>query len=111
MLPSHPRTSFNITLHSHLYTISAIEWISFEVLNIGLPVIDSIAIWPRITAALFQGLAARASGFAIVPIAETAPALQFLYVVMMYIAVSLFSRLCYVAVEATLMLMLCRFVC
>jgi Trk-type K+ transport system membrane component len=69
---------------------SAIEWISFEVLNIGLPVIDSIPVWPRITAALFQGLAARASGFAIVPIAETAPALQFLYVVMMYIAVSAF---------------------
>lgn len=32
---------------------------------------------------LFQGVAVRAAGFSIVPLAETAPALQFLYVVMM----------------------------
>lgn len=32
---------------------------------------------------LFQAIAVRAAGFSIVPLSETAPALQFLYVVMM----------------------------
>lgn len=32
---------------------------------------------------LFQAFAVRAAGFSIVPLSETAPALQFLYVVMM----------------------------
>lgn len=56
-------------------------------LDIGLPAYQSIPPGPRVLAGLFQGLAARASGFSIVPIASLAPALQFLYVVMMYIAV------------------------
>jgi hypothetical protein len=67
---------------------------------------------PRILADLFQGLAVRASGLAIVPVASFAPALQyatmfkiharlvtddfvlsFLYVVMMYIAVNFISSM------------------
>ncbi|EDR09603.1 uncharacterized protein LACBIDRAFT_326076 [Laccaria bicolor S238N-H82] len=56
-------------------------------LDIGLPAYDSIPVGPRVIAGLFQGLAVRASGFSIVPIASLAPSLQFLYVVMMYIAV------------------------
>lgn len=85
----------------------------------GLSVTGSIPIGTRVIAGLFQGLAARASGFSIVPVASLAPAVQyvsiheklrrrsqfwfgvlffwsefsyvhprFLYVVMMYIAVS-----------------------
>lgn len=46
-----------------------------------------MSVASRVVDALFQGLAARASGFAIVPIANMAPALQFLYVIMMYIAI------------------------
>jgi len=44
--------------------------------DIGLEVYKSLARGPRIVAGLFQGLAARASGFAVVPIAAVAPALQ-----------------------------------
>src|SRR5258708_2998585 len=55
--------------------------------DIGLPPFDNLPVVPRVVDALFQGLAARASGFAIVPVANMAPALQFLYVTMMYIAI------------------------
>jgi Trk-type K+ transport system membrane component len=60
---------------------------NFNSEDIGLPAYDSLSIGARVVDALFQGLAARASGFAIVPVANMAPALQFLYVVMMYIAI------------------------
>ncbi|KAF8890777.1 cation transport protein-domain-containing protein [Infundibulicybe gibba] len=69
-----------------LVGFSVIEWVAFEVLNIGLDVFETLPRGVRIVSGLFQGLAARASGFSIVPIASLAPALQFLYVVMMYIA-------------------------
>jgi len=75
--------------------------------DIGLPAYTSIPTGVRVIDGLFQGLAARASGFAIVPLTSLAPALQyvvvrcpptswltllptlprFLYVVMMYIAI------------------------
>lgn len=82
--------------------------------DIGLPAYESIPKGPRILAGLFQGLAARASGLSIVPIASLAPALQyatlfgihaslvandfllrFLYVVMMYIAVNFIPSMKY----------------
>ncbi|ESK82474.1 potassium transporter [Moniliophthora roreri MCA 2997] len=75
-----------------LVIFSAVEWILFEVLNIGLEAYESLTIGPRIICGLFQGLAARASGFSIVPLASLAPALQFLYVVMMYIAIAISIR-------------------
>ncbi|TFK37547.1 potassium transporter [Crucibulum laeve] len=94
-LLQHPRRCFFYLFPSHqtwflvicLVGFSIVEWIAFGVLNHGLEAFNSISIGPRIVAGLFQGLAARASGFSIVPIAALAPALQFLYVVMMYIAV------------------------
>ncbi|CAA7262705.1 unnamed protein product [Cyclocybe aegerita] len=94
-LLDHPRRCFLYLFPSHqtwflvicLVSFSAIEWVAFLVLNIGIPAYESMPTGPRIIAGLFQGLAARASGFAIVPLASFAPALQFLYVVMMYIAV------------------------
>ncbi|KAJ6615355.1 cation transport protein-domain-containing protein [Mycena sp. CBHHK59/15] len=70
-----------------LVTFSTIEWVAFEILDIGLPFFESLSRGPRVVDGLFQGLAARASGLAIVPVASASPALQFLYVVMMYIAV------------------------
>jgi len=94
-LLQHPRRCFLYMFPSHqtwflvicLVVFSAIEWVCFIVLNIGLPAYESIPKVPHIIAGLFQGLAVRASGFAIVPVASLAPAVQFLYVVMMYIAV------------------------
>lgn len=41
----------------------------------------------RIIDALFQAFAVRAAGFSIVSLASVAPALQLLYVIMMYVAV------------------------
>ncbi|KDR65851.1 hypothetical protein GALMADRAFT_162346 [Galerina marginata CBS 339.88] len=94
-LLDHPRRCFLYLFPSHqtwflvicLVLFSGIEWVGFLVLNIGLPAYESIPTGPRVIAGLFQGLAVRASGFAIVPLASLAPALLFLYVVMMYIAV------------------------
>lgn len=45
--------------------------------DIGLPFYEEMAKGPRIVDGLFQGLAARASGLAIIPLASSSPALQF----------------------------------
>ncbi|KAF8169153.1 cation transport protein-domain-containing protein [Mycena galopus ATCC 62051] len=94
-LLQHPRRCFLYLFPSHqtwflficLVGFSAIEWAAFEVLDIGLPFFEEMPRGPRVVDGLFQGLATRASGFPIVPLASASPALQFLYVVMMYIAV------------------------
>ncbi|KAJ7619581.1 potassium transporter [Roridomyces roridus] len=94
-LLKHPRRCFLYLFPSHqtwflvicLAAFSALEWVAFEVLDLGLPFYEEMSKGPRIVAGLFQGLAARASGLSIVPVAASSPALQFLYVVMMYIAV------------------------
>ncbi|KAI4519038.1 TrkH-domain-containing protein [Schizophyllum commune Loenen D] len=70
-----------------LVVFSAAEWLMFPVLNSGLPFYTALPAAERAVSGLFQGLAARASGFPIVPMTDIAPALQFLYMVMMYIAV------------------------
>ncbi|KAJ7166639.1 potassium transporter [Mycena filopes] len=64
-----------------------VEWTAFEVLDLGLPFFEELPAGPRAVDGLFQGLAARASGLSIVPLASASPAIQFLYIVMMYIAV------------------------
>ncbi|KAH6904402.1 potassium transporter [Coprinopsis sp. MPI-PUGE-AT-0042] len=94
-LLDHPRRCFLYLFPSHqtwflllaLVGFSIVEWGAFLILNIGLPAYEAIPAGIRVLAGLFQGLAARASGFAIVPLASFAPALQFMYVVMMYIAI------------------------
>ncbi|KAK1234440.1 hypothetical protein PQX77_002361 [Marasmius sp. AFHP31] len=83
LFPSHQTWFLLIAL----VMFSAIEWILFEVLNIGLAPYESLNTGAKVICGLFQGLAARASGFSIVPLASLAPALQFLYMVMMYIAI------------------------
>ncbi|KAK0236675.1 potassium transporter [Armillaria nabsnona] len=91
----HPRRCYFYLFPSHqtwflvfvLILMSVVEWVGFEVLNTGLEFYDAMSTGAKIVSGLFQGLAARASGFSIVPVASIAPALQFLYVVMMYIAV------------------------
>ncbi|KAG5646890.1 hypothetical protein DXG03_001966 [Asterophora parasitica] len=55
--------------------------------DLGLPVFEDLPVGVRVVGGLFQGIAVRASGLTFVPIGELAPAVQFLYVVMMYIAV------------------------
>ncbi|KIY48549.1 TrkH-domain-containing protein [Fistulina hepatica ATCC 64428] len=94
-LLKHPRRCYLYLFPSHqtwflvfcLVLFSAIEWSCFAVLDLGLEVYESLSVGQRAVLGLFQGIAARASGFSIVNLSATAPSLQFLYVVMMYIAV------------------------
>ncbi|KAJ3570181.1 hypothetical protein NP233_g4576 [Leucocoprinus birnbaumii] len=94
-LLDHPRRCFLYLFPSHqtwflvfsLVLFSAIEWVGFAVLNSGLAVYESLPIGVRVVGGLFQGIAVRASGFSMFPLSNFAPALLFLYVVMMYIAV------------------------
>ncbi|KAF9007033.1 potassium transporter [Cyathus striatus] len=86
-LLDHPRRLYFAFDPLSLTRFSALEWGAFAFLDVGLQVYESIPLGPRVLSGLFQGLAARASGFSIVPLASFSPALQFLYVVMMYIAV------------------------
>lgn len=54
--------------------VSAIELFSFLVLNIGLPVLDSITSgWQRLSEGVLQSLSVRASGFGIVAVPGLAP--------------------------------------
>ena len=55
---------------------SAIEWVCFIVLNIGLPTLEELSPGMRALAGIFQSLAVRASGLQIVSIATLAPAFQ-----------------------------------
>ncbi|KAJ7147212.1 potassium transporter [Mycena filopes] len=94
-LLQHPRRCFIYLFPSHqtwflvfcLLAFSVVEWTAFEVLDLGLPFFEELPAGPRAVDGLFQGLAARASGLSIVPLASASPAIQFLYIVMMYIAV------------------------
>ncbi|GAA5879171.1 hypothetical protein JCM8547_001603 [Rhodosporidiobolus lusitaniae] len=94
-LLDHPRRCFIYLFPSHqtwflvftLICLNGIDWACFLVLDIGNPVIEAIPTGVRVIDGLFQAFAVRAAGFSIVPLASVAPALQLLYVIMMYIAV------------------------
>ncbi|GAA5892072.1 hypothetical protein JCM6882_005687 [Rhodosporidiobolus microsporus] len=94
-LLDHPRRCFIYLFPSHqtwflvftLVCLNGIDWAAFCILDIGNPVIEAIPVGTRIIDGLFQAFAVRAAGFGIVPLASVAPALQLLYVIMMYIAV------------------------
>ncbi len=57
------------------------------VLDLGTPAIEQIPVGVRLLDGLLQGIAVRAAGFGIVTLSALAPAVQVLYVVMMYISV------------------------
>ncbi|KAJ2982559.1 hypothetical protein NQ176_g1305 [Zarea fungicola] len=68
-------------------TFNCVDWASFELLNLHNSVVGSIPRGPRVLVGLFQALAVRSGGFYVVPIAQISIGVQFLYVIMMYIAV------------------------
>lgn len=70
-----------------LICLNAVDWILFELLNLHNPVVGSIPAGPRVLVGLFQALAVRSGGFYVVPISQISIGVQFLYVIMMYIAV------------------------
>lgn len=67
-------------------TLTMIDWFFFLILDIGNPEIESIPLPQRVFDGLFQSIAVRAAGFQVVGLLSLAPAVQFLYVIMMYIS-------------------------
>lgn len=91
----YPRRVYTTLFPSHatwwlvlvLVLINTIDWVAFEVLNIGNPGIEALPMADRIFAGWFQAIAVRAAGFAVVSISTLYPAVQLLYMIMMYISV------------------------
>lgn len=69
-----------------LFVFIATDWLAFELLNISNPAVTVIPLGYRILDGLFQSLAVRSSGFAVVSISSLRIGTQALYVVMMYIS-------------------------
>ncbi|RGP72765.1 high-affinity potassium transport [Fusarium sporotrichioides] len=70
-----------------IFVINTIDWVAFEVLNIGNEAVESMPVSDRIIAGWFQAIAVRAAGFAVVSIGSLYPAVQLLYMIMMYVSV------------------------
>jgi Trk-type K+ transport system membrane component len=70
-----------------LVILNGTDWLAFEVLNFGNPIVTSIPPGSRVLDGLFQALAVRSGGFYIVPISSLRIGTQVLYVLMMYISV------------------------
>ena len=69
-----------------LFLLNGLDWIAFEILNIGNPALDHIAPRFRVLDGLFQAFAVRSGGFYVVSISELYPGLLVLYVLMMYVS-------------------------
>jgi Trk/Ktr/HKT type cation transporter len=69
-----------------LILLNAIDWTGFEVLNRHNLIVMTIPMGYRLLDGLFQSLAVRSSGFAVVPIGSLAVGVQALYIMMMYIS-------------------------
>ncbi|KAF2260245.1 TrkH-domain-containing protein [Lojkania enalia] len=74
-------------LLSSVVCLNGIDWVAFELLNIGNKAITSLPAATQIVDGLFQALAVRSGGFYVVPIPSVRISLQVLYVIMMYISV------------------------
>ncbi|PWN87902.1 hypothetical protein FA10DRAFT_234060, partial [Acaromyces ingoldii] len=93
-LLDHPRRCFVYLFPSAqtwflllvLVVLNSTDWIFFQVLDIGNPVIEAWSVGQRTFDGLFQSIAVRAAGFQIISLLALAPAVQFLYIVMMYIS-------------------------
>ncbi|KAK2798593.1 hypothetical protein FQN51_007613 [Onygenales sp. PD_10] len=94
-LVDHPRRCYTHLFPSahtwwllgSLIMLNGVDWIMFEILNIGNPSIESFPALPRALDGLFQALAVRSGGFYVVTIASLRKSLLVLYVLMMYISV------------------------
>src|ERR1700761_1285400 len=73
-------------LVASVVALNTIDWVAFELLNIGNDVVDSLPTGFRIVAGLFQAFAVRSGGFYIVTISGLRSGLLVLYVLMMYLS-------------------------
>ncbi|KIW99816.1 uncharacterized protein Z518_10744 [Rhinocladiella mackenziei CBS 650.93] len=69
-----------------LFMLNGLDWIAFELLNLGNPTIDAIPAQFRVLDGLFQAFAVRSGGFYVVAISSLRSGLLVLYVLMMYIS-------------------------
>ncbi|EME82717.1 uncharacterized protein MYCFIDRAFT_203372 [Pseudocercospora fijiensis CIRAD86] len=94
-LLDHPRRCYtNLFPSRHTWWLLAsvvalnlIDWIGFEVINIGNKAIEQLPLGVLVIDGLFQAFAVRSGGFYVVAISQVRIGLQVLYVVMMYISV------------------------
>ncbi|EJD07960.1 uncharacterized protein FOMMEDRAFT_164765 [Fomitiporia mediterranea MF3/22] len=94
-LLDHPRRCFIYLFPSHqtwflltvVVLLSSTDWFFFLVLDIGNATMEAIPIGVRFAIGFLQASAVRAAGFATVSISSLAPAVQALYVVMMYVSI------------------------
>lgn len=90
-LLNHPRRCYTTLFPSRhtwwllfaVFTLNSIDWVAFELLNLGQEPIDTIPANIRVLDGLFQAFAVRNGGFYVVPISSTRISLQVLYVIMM----------------------------
>ncbi|GAA6062637.1 hypothetical protein JCM10212_000299 [Sporobolomyces blumeae] len=93
-LLDHPRRCYVYLFPSHqtwllvfvLICLNGIDWIAFVVLDIGNPTIEALSPGIRCLNGWFQAVAVRTAGFSIVSLAALAPAVQYLFVIMMIVA-------------------------
>ncbi|KAI0474952.1 cation transport protein-domain-containing protein [Xylariaceae sp. FL0804] len=91
----HPRRCYlwlfdkktTLVLAATQFTLIATEWVLFEVLNIHQTAVWSLRPGTRTIDGLYQSLGTRSSGIYIVTISSFAPALQVIYLVVMYFSV------------------------
>ena len=94
-LLDHPRRCYtNLFPSTHTWwllgtivSLNGIDWIAFEVLNVGNNAVTSLPSGVRAIDGLFQALAIRSGGFYVVTIVQMRIGLLILYVIMMYISV------------------------
>nr|ODN93176.1 potassium ion transporter [Cryptococcus depauperatus CBS 7841] len=94
-LLDHPRRCFLYLFPSHqtwyllfiLLVFTFVELLAFLLLNIGLPVLENLNGWERFSDGLLQSLGVRAAGFGIIVVPNLAPAVLFIYIILMYVAI------------------------
>ncbi|KEY64248.1 hypothetical protein S7711_09040 [Stachybotrys chartarum IBT 7711] len=64
-----------------------LDWLAFEIMNIGNAVIEAMPLGDRIMDGLFQAVSVRAAGFTVIAVPVLFVGVQVLYTVMMYISV------------------------
>ncbi|KZT01449.1 uncharacterized protein LAESUDRAFT_731151 [Laetiporus sulphureus 93-53] len=94
-LLDHPRRCYIYLFPSYqtwflvlvLIALNGTDWFCFEVLDLGNPTVMTIPPGDRVLVGLLQAVAVRSAGFSTVNLANLAPAVKTLYVMMMYISV------------------------
>lgn len=66
--------------------VNSVDWVAFELLNMGNPAVESLSKGSRVVDGLFQAVAVRSGGFYVIAIPSLYIGVQVLYTIMMYIS-------------------------